>query len=320
MIILSTRSRLEVYVATESAVADGISAQWLLQIQCQVYGDMAHHFTQRQGREAVEHLLRIATGMEPPLLGEPYILEQMMAALAVAQECGAVGPNLARVFQRAIRIGKRAYGETDTGNRSIFLGRAATHLLDQRHPEMANGNLLIVGSSKIAHSVPQVVRRRDPQPTAFIDRTVAQAVAVKQDIPGQIFPWHQMRTALIWADVVVAAALALHPILDVDDIGVALGQRRARPLLLIDLGLSHNVHPAAAAMQNVVYYDLDDLCAALTDPERCETTCAESLAPWMTSRPGLEQMVREEVSILCAWIEDGSASNDLSDLLDLEPQ
>lgn len=309
MIILSTRSRLEVYVATEAAVADAIPTPWLREIQCQAHVDIMHPITQRQDREAVEHLLRIASGMELPLLGETYILEQMAAALVVAQACGAAGPVLAHVFQHAIRIGRLAFAESDTRNCAIFLGRAVRHVLDQRHPEIANGNLLIVGASKMAHLAPQIVRHRNLQPTAFIDRTVTPGKAAQKQMLGQIFPWHQMRIALVWADVVVAADLALHPILDADDIAFALGQRRGRPLLLIDLGLSHNVHPAAAVVENIVYYDLDDLRVALADLVSPGVMGAESLGPWTASFPGLEQMIHEEVSTLCTWIEHAKPSN-----------
>lgn len=298
VVILSTSRRLEIYAATEGADTEAMLRAWLLQTQCLAQGDTVRHLNHRRNREAVEHLLRVASSLEPSPLGEPYILEQLIDALALARECGAAGPLLAHIFSHAIEVGKRADVETDIGSRAIFLRQAAVGFLSQRYPELAKGNLLIVGASKMAHVAVHALRYMESQPTAFINRTAAEAEVMEGHGPGQVFPWYQMRAALAWADVVVAAAAALYPVLDAGDIAAALGQRRGRPLLLIDLGIPHNVHPAAAGMENIVYYDLEDLRAAATDVAHTEMTRVDAPGPWVASLPVVERMVQAEATAL----------------------
>jgi glutamyl-tRNA reductase len=301
--ILSTCNRVEIYVAVEAAATGVTLPTWLLQVQCPAHGKMVRSVNHYRNRAAVEHLLRIATGLDPLPLGEPYILDQLVDALFVARGCGASGPVLAHLFHRATQIGKRADAETAIDQRSIFLSRAAVDLLGQRHPELTQGKLLLVGASKLAHWAAQALQYMTPQPTAFINRTAAHAEAMSRYAPDQTFPWHQMRRALAWSDVVVTATAALHPVLDADDIVAALEQRRGRPLFLIDLGFPRNIHPAAADIPNVIYYDLNDLSVALAELAHAEIAHVESPEPWVASLPVVEWMVQDEASALWALLD-----------------
>src|SRR5437016_4130225 len=60
-----------------------------------------------QGKEAVEHLMRVAAGLESLILGETQILGQVSKALVQAQEAHSTGPLLSRLFNSALHTGKR---------------------------------------------------------------------------------------------------------------------------------------------------------------------------------------------------------------------
>ena len=129
-------------------------------------------------------------------------------------------------------------------------------------------------------------------PPAIINRTPAHAEALARQVQGRTFPWRQMRTALEWADVVITATAALHPILDADDLAAVLPQRRGRRLILVDLGLPRNIRSVMREMRTVMRYDLDDLQAALD----------ESLAQCVASMPQADQRIQQETSAICTWL------------------
>ncbi|CAM5503330.1 Glutamyl-tRNA reductase [Stutzerimonas stutzeri] len=50
--------------------------------------------------QAVRHMMRVASGLDSLVLGEPQILGQMKSSYAVAREAGSIGPLLGRLFRR----------------------------------------------------------------------------------------------------------------------------------------------------------------------------------------------------------------------------
>ncbi len=60
-------------------------------------------------------------------------------------------------------------------------------------------------------------------------------------------------------DVVVAATSSRESLLTRDDADNLMRSRHHRPLLLIDLSVPRNIDPAAAELENVSLYNIDDL-------------------------------------------------------------
>jgi glutamyl-tRNA reductase len=300
MAVISTCNRLELYVVTAAEPDDDLLHAWFFGLLPRSHAGLAAQLTVHDDEAAVEHLLRVASGLESMVLGEPHILEQLVDAFELARRCGTAGPSLAQLFQHAVRVGQRARAELDLDGRAVFLSRAAMHFFSRRHPELAQGNVLIVGAGKLAHLVAQALRPAFTQSIAVANRTPEPAEALARQVGGQTFPWHQMRTALVWADVVITATAAHHPIVDDNDIAAVLPQRRHRPLLLIDMGLPRNIHPAATGMAGVSYYDLDDLQAVLADLAHAESAHAVALPRWVAAQPAVRQVVQGETAALWA--------------------
>jgi glutamyl-tRNA reductase len=269
----------------------------LEQLQFHKIGVGVPQFNAYRDRDAIKHLLRIAGDLEPLYIGEPYGLKKLTEALGIAQDGSAAGPILSHLFDHAIHTGRRIQAETQIGGRTKYLSRAALGVIGQRHWEMIQGNLLIVGASDVAHLAAQALAEHTAQPTATINRTAAQTETMRRQVSGQTFSWHQMRSALAWADVVVTAGSALYPIVDTEDLAAVLPLRRGRALLLIDLGQPRNVHPAIKGMDTIIYYNLRDLQSLLTELAR-RAVRDDPGEPWVGSLPKIEQMVQEETQFV----------------------
>ncbi|MCA8918454.1 MAG: glutamyl-tRNA reductase, partial [Planctomycetes bacterium] len=106
-VLLSTCNRVEVYAFTEGedartrmleglAADHGIAAEYLEQF-CYFH----------RGRDAVEHLLRVAGGLDSLVLGETQILSQVKKSYLLAQSENATGKALNSLFHRAFQAAKR---------------------------------------------------------------------------------------------------------------------------------------------------------------------------------------------------------------------
>ena len=104
--------------------------------------------TRRVGIDAARHVVRIAAGLESQVLGDGQILGQLKAAYKRASRGHSAGPVLHRLFETALRAGKRVQTETSltTGRNSI--GAEAAITANQRFGNLENARCLLVGAGK----------------------------------------------------------------------------------------------------------------------------------------------------------------------------
>ena len=104
-VILSTCNRLEVWASVEEG--EEVS---LYDYLCELKGisddTWKEYFISRQGREAVEHLFYLTSGLKSQILGEDQILTQVKDALALAREYFAADSVMEVLFRMAVTAGK----------------------------------------------------------------------------------------------------------------------------------------------------------------------------------------------------------------------
>ena len=90
--ILSTCNRTELYVESE------LDGQALLQWLAEFHGTAADRLMESHyvhaGSEAARHMMKVASGLDSLVLGEPQILGQMKSAYAVTNDAGSLGSSL----------------------------------------------------------------------------------------------------------------------------------------------------------------------------------------------------------------------------------
>src|SRR5476651_1911131 len=112
--VLSTCNRIEVYLKrADSSVDSSFVTALIAKIKKTSFDfDLSSYIYAYEGQEALDHLLRVACGLESLVLGEKQILGQVKHAVDRARESG----NLSRYFNiltnLAIRAGKKAQHET----------------------------------------------------------------------------------------------------------------------------------------------------------------------------------------------------------------
>ena len=110
-VVLSTCNRTEAYLVGGDAnrVREELEGRSGLEL-----GDVLAAW---KDEEAVEHLFRVASGLDSLVPGESQILGQVRLAYEAALTAGSTGPLLNRLFEDALRAGKRVRdGSTARGD------------------------------------------------------------------------------------------------------------------------------------------------------------------------------------------------------------
>lgn len=251
LVVLSTCHRIELYAFATGSEVDAAGAMVSL---LPVAPDDRAELRFLRGAEAVEHLYRVACGLDSLMIGEPQILRQVRRSLLVSQQENAAGPNLSNVFGRAIRLGRRARSETSLGSLSSSIGALAAQRLDEMFDGLASCRVVIVGAGEAATDVAGSLAGRGAR-IAVVSRTLSSARRLAAAVGGTAHGLDEMPRVLDEADcgvVAVGSGTLIHP-------HHVPARAERPPLVLVDISV-----PSAVAIpdrDDVQVRTLEDLSA-----------------------------------------------------------
>jgi glutamyl-tRNA reductase len=146
-LILSTCNRTEIYCTIDVARWEPL-ADWLSRFHGLDREHIAPYLYRYLDGDAVSQLLRVTSGLDSMVLGEPQILGQVKAAYQAASDSGATGKLLDRLFQNAFAVAKQIRTDTAIGNSPVSVAFAAVSLARQIFTDLSDQTALLVGAGE----------------------------------------------------------------------------------------------------------------------------------------------------------------------------
>jgi glutamyl-tRNA reductase len=291
-VVLSTCNRAEVYAAAENLEQGRDEILTFL-------GDYHHvprnvflpHLFERQEAEAVHHLFRVAAGLDSLVVGEPQILGQVKEAWSIAAERRCAGPLLNKLFHASFAVGKRVRTETSLGEGAVSVSFAAVQLARKIFGRLAGRRVLVIGAGEMGKLTAQHLRAQGVGEITITSRTLGHAEALAHAVSGAAVPWGDLMTTLARADIVITSTGSPKPILDRAHVESVMGRGRRDPLFIIDIAVPRDVDPAAAEIEQVFLYNVDDL----------QTVVQENLSRRTSEIQHAEEIVAEDVGRFMSW-------------------
>lgn len=300
MISLSTCNRLEVYVVPEGT--NGNTCDLIVSRLADMGGlgreELEPHVYYKEDADAIEHLLRVACGLDSQVLGETQILGQVSQAFAAARVNGTSGPLLNYLFSRAAHTGKRARSETDISRGATSISHAAVALLEKELGDLSSRSIVVVGAGETAELVVQALHKHGSPKVCCINRTLASAQALALRWGCQARPWGEFGAALTDADAVISATGSPHPVIYADDVNPTLEQRRGVPLVFVDIAVPRDIDLEVGALPGVVLHDIDQL----------EATLDRNLSRRSAAVPQVVEIVVRETEVVTEWLHGREAT------------
>jgi glutamyl-tRNA reductase len=277
-VVLSTCNRTEFYVAA----VERVKALDLLA--------PATHLYERGGAGVVTHLFRVSSGLESMVVGEPQVLSQVKDAHARARGAGATGPWLDRLFESALRTGKRARAETAIGVGVVSVASAACQLA-RRHIDNLDGRaVLVIGVGETSRLAATHLTHYSPSIT-IANRTVDRAKALAAQVGGTATGLDNLEAAIAAADLVFTATSAPHSVVTEAMVRRAMHGRQGRKLVVVDVSVPRDVDAGVSAIPGVVLHTIDDIQGVVD----------HSLAMRAGEVPRVEAVVVDEAARFDAW-------------------
>jgi glutamyl-tRNA reductase len=259
-IILSTCNRTEVYtIDSDARHAEKASLDFLKARLGITDAALLQYVYLFEDRTAVEHLFRVASGLESMIVGEFEVLGQVGHALEVAEGVGMVNLPLRHIFQSAIRTGRRVREETGISRNALSVSSVAVDLAAGIVGDLKGCKMLVIGAGEAGRLAAKVAKDRGISQMMVVGRTQERASALAAELGGIPISSGNLREELPTANIVVTCAGAPHRILSVGQVKRAMEKRPALPLAIIDIAVPRNVEPAVGQIREVFLYNIDDL-------------------------------------------------------------
>ena len=259
-VILSTCNRTEVYTVTNNGSHARELSLNFLQNHLDIPDATLRRYTYAfEGEVAVEHLFRITGGLDSMIVGEYEVLGQVRQALEVAEKAKMVSLPLRRLFQDAIRTGRRVREETGISRNAFSVSSVAVDLAARSIGDLANCKMLVIGAGEAGRLAAKAAKDRGVSQITIASRTRERASTLAAALGGLPISMNELAEELNTCNLVVACANAPHWLLDESHVETAMKHRPELPLVIIDIAVPRNVAPAVAQIKNVFLYNIDGL-------------------------------------------------------------
>jgi len=273
--VVSTCNRVEIYAEVDKFHAGLSGISDLLARHAGIpLSELTPHLYVHYEDRAVQHLLAVASGLDSMVVGETQILGQVRQALALARDQGTLGRALDDLGSLALRAAKRAHpapGIDRAGANlvSVGVGVAAARLRPGSPlagQPLAGLSVLVVGAGSMSSLAVATASRLGAASIVIANRTARHAERLAASVSAATARLADLPAALAAADLVISCTGA-------DGLVITAGMARdalrlradgapARPLVLLDLALPHDVDRAVGDLPGVTVLGLDALEAA----------------------------------------------------------
>lgn len=258
-IILSTCNRTEIYCTPKKDTDADQIKEWL------------HHFFeldsksinpflyQYQNIDAVKHIMRVASGLNSLVLGEPQIFGQLKDAYNLAHKSDSIHQSMDTLFQHIFKTVKQVRTDTAIGTSPVSVAFSAVSLSKQFFGDLSEQTAVLLGAGETIELVARHLKEANIGKLIIANRTLERAHSLAESVAGYGIQLDELDDHLHEADIVIGSTGSPHAILKRDQVKQALKKRKNRPMFMVDIAVPRDIEASTGELDNVYLYTVDDL-------------------------------------------------------------
>lgn len=262
--ILSTCNRTEIYCCLED-VNQQTLLDWFTHFHHLKLQDIRPFLYSYPDANAVKHVLRVASGLDSMVLGEPQVLGQLKSAYKAAVNAGSMGQLLGRLFQHSFRVAKEVRSNTEIGNHPVSIAFAAVRLGQQIFGDMSDKTALLIGAGETIELAARHLHDKGLQRMIIANRTLERSQHLASEFSAYAIGLDDIHSHLDEADIIIASTGSQVPLISKEMIMEAIKKRKHRPMYIVDIAIPRDIDPAAGELDDVYLYTVDDLQGVIAE-------------------------------------------------------
>lgn len=285
-VLLSTCNRSELYCDTDDVSKIII---WFCRQHAISPEELKSAWYCYQNQEAVEHIMKVACGLDSMVLGESQILGQMKEAFSESCAVGSIGPQFNRLFQQVFSIAKDVRTNTAIGACPVSIASAAVSLAKQTFLEpLDQAVLLLIGAGDTIQLVLRYLQSHPVKKLLIANRNIETAITLAEKYTGEGIPFSKLSSAFSEADIVISATGSVTPI-----VTRSMLTARKKPLFILDIAVPRDVEESVSELSNIKLFSIDDLKTIIQHNLHGREHAAEKA----------QQVIQQKCSEFMAWLE-----------------
>ena len=272
--ILSTCNRTEI-MAVALPEDESRLVEWWRRERQAAAGVIEPHLFVLRDQSSVLHSLRVASGLDSMVLGEPQILGQMKDAFAQARGVESLGPVLSRLFQHAFAVAKLVRSRTQIGAHPVSIAYAAVQLAHHIFADLGSQTALLIGAGETVQLLGRHLKARGIGRIVVANRSLERGQALAASLQGYAIGLNDLPVHLAEADLVISGTASRGYMLHKDMVAGAIGKRRRKPMLMIDLAVPRDLDPAIGKLEDIYLYTLDNLRSVIAENLKVREAAAQ---------------------------------------------
>jgi glutamyl-tRNA reductase len=223
------------------------------------------------------------------VLGEAEIQGQVRRSYELALSLGTSGPTINRLFQDALRAGKRVRTETSISRHRVSVASVAVELARRELGHLSGRHALVIGAGKHGALTARALVEAGIEAVYMANRGRDRAEDLARRFGGRAVGFDDVAGELRRCDLVLTCTSCPHRILTRQALAAAA---RGRRLVVVDTAVPRDVEPSAGELRGVTLIDLDAIQHEL----------ARNLSAREAEVASAEPIIDEEVASFERWL------------------
>ncbi|WP_024850399.1 glutamyl-tRNA reductase [Hydrogenovibrio kuenenii] len=262
--ILSTCNRTEIYCNLKTLESNTIE-QWLHDYFELTPNSLTNYLYQKSDLDAIKHIMRVSSGLNSLILGEPQIFGQIKDAYTLAQKSDSIHQRMDALFQHIFKTVKQVRTDTAIGSSPVSVAFSAVALSKQFFGDLSEQTALLLGAGETIELVARHLKEHNIGKLIIANRTIAKAHQITETLGGYAIGLNEIEDHLHEADIIISSTASPTPLLQKDDIKAALKARRHKPIFIVDIAVPRDIAPDVGQLDNAYLYTVDDLTAIIEE-------------------------------------------------------
>ncbi len=289
--IVSTCNRTEFYYFSEDESSPDLR-KWLSQYSGIKETELEEITYRFSGEEAAAHLIRVASGLDSQVLGEPQILGQVRHSFEQAKNIGTIGDELNLFFRVSLKTVKAIRSETKIGHNPISVAYAAVFLAGKIYENLQSKKAMLIGAGETIALVAQHLKGAGIQHITIANRTLKNANDLAERYQAKAISLSRISSHLSEVDIIISSTGALETILNKNDIEAAMKTRKRMPMFIVDIAVPRDIESSVEAIPNVYLYTIDHLTEVINSNLEKRKIAAEAAEEYAIS--GSQNYLKEK--------------------------
>lgn len=293
-VIVSTCNRTEIYAVVDQVHTGRYYIKQFLADWFQLdKEEFSSYLRIVESDGAVEHLFKVAAGLDSMVLGETQILGQVKQAFLTAQKVKATGTIFNELFKQAITFAKKAHKNTAISEHAVSISYAAVELAKKIFGDLQNKHIVIFGAGKMGELAVKNLQGSGATKITMINRTFEKAVELAEKFDANAEHAENLVKVMQEADILISSTGSDSILITKEMLDPIQKKRKGSPLFLVDIAVPRDIDPAVSKLDSIFLYDIDDLQHIVDQNLESRKNAAEAI----------EIMLEAEIVVFQEWLQ-----------------